>query len=107
MATITDKRASGLKSIQELERIEGFSNEPFYIADTVSNVIECDSIEIDSDATKFDVILAKDGAGGTYNYLTQCNILTTKEFNITSSPLVSPFGFHTIKLSAGAIRVNR
>lgn len=109
MATITEKKASIAQSVQESQKIENLSSEPFYIADTDLNTLDFDSIEFDIDGTQFESILAyEQNKKDTYDYMTQCNFDSTKVFDKGDFPLRSPNGFAAVKLSVlGGIRVNR
>jgi hypothetical protein len=109
MATITAKKASKQRSTQELETIEGYSSEPFFIRDTVQIVTDFDSIIIAADGTQFAEITAYEANKvDTYDYMAQCNILAGDAFEKIDDPLTSPNGFKSVTLGvAGAIRINR
>ena len=106
MATITARKASKARSIQELEHIEAYSNEPFFISDTVLNTLDFDSIVFTADGTAFTAITAYNDDGTTYDYIAQCN-MSGLTFDKGDDPLLAPNGFAAVQLSAGAIRVNR
>ena len=106
MATITPKKNSKNRSVQEMEYIEGFSSEPFFISDTDLNTLKFDSIEFAADGTAFTSITAYDSDGSTYDYIAQCN-MSGLSFDKGDSPLISPNGFASIQLASGSVKLNR
>jgi len=107
MATITTKKNRTKKTVQDSENIATFSGEPFFVADTVLNTFDFDSIEFAADSTTFTAVTAYNEDRTTYDYLTQCNLTVADSFDKGDSPLTSPLGFASVTLASGKIKCNR